>query len=159
MNIIAFYGGLIFLLFAAVFVTKRRFGMLGLALAAGSLLGDIWGYTVTAVAPGISSILSGPKPSAIILSAIVLLPAVILLFHGNKCKTVIGRFVNAALFTVLAMAFLVEPLSQGFVLQGVGGDAYNWLINNKTMVIGFGLIIAVIDLFFTKPAQLPDNRR
>ncbi len=159
MNTISFYAGLTFLLFAAVFITKRRFGILGLALAAGVLLSDIWGYTITAVAPGIFGISSSPKISALILSAIILLPAIILLFHGNTCKTSAGRLVGAALFTILALAFLVEPLGQGFVIQGVGVDIYSWLVNNKSMIIGFGLIIAVIDSFFIKTAQLSDKHR
>lgn len=145
-------------LFVSAFMHKRRFGLLGLALAAGSLLSGIWGYDVGLIASGLG-IPSGPLTSAIILSLIILLPAAILLFHGYTYNTLIGRVVGASLFTLLALAFLIEPLSHILMPQGLGADAYNWLMNNRTIIIGTGLIIAVVDLFLTRPAHLSDKRR
>ena len=145
------------ILFIAAFITKRRFGLLGLALAAGSILSSIWGYDIGLVASGFG-VVSNSTSSAIILSLIVLSPAVVLLFHGYVYKTLVGRVIGAILFTILALAFLIEPLSHILMPVGFGSEVYNWLITNRTFVIGTGLIIAVIDLFLTKPASLSDKK-
>ncbi len=145
------------MLFVSAYITKRRFGLLGLALAAGSLLSVIWGFDAGLVA-GFFSIPSGPLTSALISSLLVLLPAGLLLFHGSTYKTIIGRVIGASLFTLLAMAFLIEPLSHAVVVQGFGSNVYAWLVANRNMVEGVGLIAAIIDLFLTKPAHLSDKR-
>jgi len=145
------------LLFGAAFITRRRFGLLGLALAAGSLLSGIWGFDAGLIA-GSLGIPSGAVTSAVILALIVLLPAGVLLFHGYTYRTLVGRIIGASLFTLLALAFLIEPLGRVLVLQGFGADVYSWLANNRTAIIGVGLIIAVVDLFLTKPAHLSSRR-
>jgi len=145
-------------LFISTFITKRRFGLLGLALATGSILSGIWGYNAGLVA-SFFGIPSGSITSAVILALIILLPACILLFHGYTYRTLVGRVVGASLFTLLALAFLVEPLGHVLLLQGYSANAYDWLLNNRTLIIGFGLIIAIVDLFLTKPARLSDKRR
>lgn len=144
-------------LFVSSFMHKRRFGLLGLALAAGSLLSGIWGDDAGLIASGLG-VPSGPTTAAIILALIILLPAAVLLFHGYTYSSLIGRVIGASLFTLLALAFLVEPLGHVLVLQGVGLDVFNWLLDHKSVIIGAGLVLAVIDLFLTKPAPLPDKR-
>lgn len=62
------------------------------------------------------------------------------------------------MFTLLALAFLIEPLGHVVALQGFGAEVYNWLDTNHTMIIGAGLIAAVVDLFLTKPAHLSAKR-
>jgi hypothetical protein len=141
------------MLFVAEFMAKRRFGLLGLALAAGSFLSGIWGYDAGLIASGLG-IPSTPSTSAAILALITLLPAIVLLFHGYIYKTLLGRLIGAGLFTLLALAFLIDPLGHILILYGSGANIYNWLVENRTVIIGLGLIVAVIDLFLTKPVQL-----
>lgn len=145
-------------LFVAAFMTRRRFGLLGLALAAGSLLSGIWGYDAGLIASAVGIAVT-PLSTAVILAIIVLLPAGLLMFHGYTYRGIIGRVVGAALFTLLALAFLIDPLGHILTLQGFGADVYTWLVNNKTAIIGGGLIIAVVDLFLTKPASSSHDRR
>jgi len=139
-------------LFAAAFIAKRRFGLLGFALAAGSILSGIWGYDAGLIA-GFFSIPSGLTTTAVGSALIVLLPAVVLLFHGDTYKTLVGRITGASLFTLLATAFLIEPQSHVLMPHGFGANVYKWLVDNRTMVIGAGLIAAVVDLFLTKSAN------
>ena len=141
-------------IFVAVFITKRRFGFLGLALAAGSILSGIWGYDIGLEASAFGAS-SGPLTAAIVSCLLILFPAGILLFHGDKYKSLIGRVVGASLFTLLAVAFLIEPLSHAIAPQGFGSDVFTWLVNNRTTVIGAGLTIAILDLILTKPAHFP----
>ena len=109
------------LLFVSAYLTRRRFGLLGLALAAGSILSGIWGYDAGFIASGLG-FPTGSLTTAVTLAIIVLLPAGVLLFHGYTYKTFIGRIVGAALFTLLALAFLIEPLGHVLMPQGFGAD-------------------------------------
>jgi len=153
MEIIIAFLIIIIALFIAAFITKRRFGLLGLALAAGSILSGIWVYDAGLVA-GLFGIPNNFLSAFAISALIVLLPAVVLLFHGDTYKTLVGRIIGASLFTLLATAFLIEPLSHVLMPQGISADIYRWLEANKNLIIGAGLIVAVIDLFLTKPAHL-----
>jgi len=144
-------------LFVSAYITKRRFGLLGLALAAGSLLSQIWGYDIGLIASGFG-FPSNPLAAVIISSLIVLLPAGILLFHGYTYKNKIARIIGAGMFTLLALAFLVEPLGRVLMPVGFGINVYDWLIKYRTLIIGAGLIFAVLDLFLTKPAHLSDKK-
>ena len=144
-------------LFASAFIAKRRFGLLGLALAAGSLLSSIWGYDVGLVVSGLG-IPSSQLTSVTVSSLIILLPAGALLFHGYTYKNLVGRAIGASMFTLLAFAFLIEPLGHALMLQGIGSSIYGWLVGNRTIIIGLGMVIAVIDIFLTKPVKPPEKR-
>lgn len=139
-------------LFGSAFMARRRFGLLGLALAAGSLLSSIWGYDVGLVVGGLG-VPSSQLTSSVVLSLLILLPAGALLFHGYTYKNMIGRIVGASLFTLLALAFLIDPLGHVLVLQGTSATVYGWLAGNRTVIIGLGMIIAVVDIFLTKPVK------
>lgn len=158
MNVVYVFGALAVVLFIAAFITKRRFGLLGLALAAGSILSGIWSYDAGILVGSTGVFPSGPLTTAATLSVIVLLPAIVLLFHGYAYKTMVGRIIGALLFTLLALAFLVEPLGYALPLTGAGVDVYQWLVQNKEAIIGISMVIAVIDLFFTKPAHLAQRK-
>lgn len=140
-------------LFATVFITKRRFGLLGLALAAGSILSGLWSYEGGLVA-SMFNVPSSPLTTVIISVVILLLPAALLLFYSEKYKTVLGRAIGAALFTLLAMAFLIDPLARVVTPQGLGQEIFSWISEYKSLIIGLGLIFAISDLLLTKRAHL-----
>lgn len=144
------------LIFVAAFITKRRFGLLGLALAAGSILSGIWGYDIGLEA-SVFGAPSGAMTTALVSCLIILFPAGILLFYGDKYKSLAGRVIGAVLFTLLAVAFLIEPLSHAIAQQGFGSEVFSWLVNNRNTVIGAGLTIAIFDLILTKPAHFPSK--
>lgn len=146
------------LLFAAAFVTKRRFGLLGLSLAAGSILSGIWGYNAGLIVSA-AGLPTTPFTTALTLGALVLLPSIVLLFHGSTYKNSLARIVGAALFTLLALAFLIEPIGHVLTLQGLGLTAYEWLVTHREFIIGAGLICAVIDLFFTKAPSISSEHK
>lgn len=146
-------------LFFGAFISKRRFGLLGLALTAGATLSTIWSYNAGLVVAATGVVPDGVITQAIAQSLVVLLPAILLLFHGYSYKGVVGRIVGALLFTVLALVFLVEPLSYALPLDGTGGLVYSTIRQYKDIIISAGVIVAVIDLFFTKPAHLAEKSK
>lgn len=159
MNVVIVFGVIAVLLFSAAFVTRRRFGLLGLALAAGSILSTIWSYDAGLVVSAVGIVPPGTLTTAATLSLIVLLPAIILLFHGYTYKTLVGRIVGAALFTLLALAFLVQPLGGALRLDGMGANIYEQLVHYKEAIISICTVLAVVDLFLTKPAAPFRDRR
>lgn len=149
--------GLALVLFAGAFISKRRFGLLGLALTAGATVSTIWSYDAGLIVSGLGILPEGELTQAGVQSLIVLLPALLLLFHGYAYKNIIPRILGSLLFTVLALAFLLEPIGYALPLEGHGAVAYNTLSAYKEVVISGGVILAIVDLFFTKPAHLAEK--
>ncbi len=147
------------ILFLGAFFSKRRFGLLGLALAAGATLSTIWSYDAGLVVSSTGILPEGTITQAATQSLVVLLPAILLLFHGYTYKTKLSRLVGAALFTLLALAFLVDPIGYALPLQGLGATVYNTIKQYKDIIISIGVILAVLDLFFTKPAHLAEKSK
>lgn len=145
--------GLALILFAGAFFSKRRFGLLGLALTAGATLSTMWSYDAGLVISSTGLVPDGPMTNAVALSLVVLLPAIVLLFHGYRYKKVLPRIIGSLLFTVLALAFLLEPIGFALSLQGTSATLYNQALSYKDIVISAGVVLAVLDLFFTKPAH------
>jgi len=159
MIIIAIFAVLAVALFLGAFLSKRRFGLLGLALTAGATLSAIWSYDAGLVISSTGLVPDGPLTNAVALSLVVLLPAIILLFHGYTYKENAGRVIGSLMFTILALAFLVEPIGFILPLEGITADIYKWLVANKELIISVGVVCAIIDLFFTKPAKLADKEK
>ncbi len=158
MIIVAVLIGLVLALFAGAFFTKRRFGLLGLALTAGATLSVIWLDDASRVISVTGLVPVGPITNAVALSLVVLLPAILLLFHGYTYKAMIPRIIGSLLFTILAVAFLLEPIGFALPLEGTSAYIYNQALNYKDLVISIGVILAIVDLFFTKPAHLAEKR-
>lgn len=146
-------------LFLGAFLSRRRFGLLGLALTAGATLSTIWSHDAGLVVSSTGLVPDGALTNAVTLSLIVLLPAIVLLFHGYSYRENAARVIGSLLFTLLALAFLIEPIGFALPLEGTGADIYRWLVDNKEIIISVGIIMAIIDLFFTKPAALSENKK
>ena len=153
----AVFIGLALILFIGAFLSKRRFGLLGLALTAGATLSTIWSDSAGLIISMTGLVPVGPLTNALALSIVVLLPAIVLLFHGYKYKSVFSRVIGSLLFTILAVAFLLEPIGFALPLEGTSAYLYHQAISYKDLVISAGVILAVVDLFFTKPAPKTDK--
>ena len=158
MIVIIVFAVLAIALFTGAFLSRRRFGLLGLALTAGATLSQIWNYDAGLVVSSTGLVPDGPLTNAVALSLIVLLPAILLLFHGYTYKENFARVVGSLFFTILALAFLVEPIGFALPLEGAAADIYHWIVQYKEVIISIGVVLAVIDLFFTKPAK-PEKKR
>ena len=147
------------ILFFAAFFSKRRFGLLGLALTAGATLSTIWGYDAGLVVSSTGLVPEGHLTSAIALTLVTLLPAILLLFHGYSYKNEMSRIVGSLCFALLAIAFLTVPIGSALLLSGPAQTAYDFVVAHKSIIISIGVVIAVIDLFFTKPPSKKERER
>lgn len=134
-------------LFLLAYATKRRFGVLGLALAAGYVLQRLWESELPAWARQLQI------PNEFIVSpvtllglTIVLLPSVILLFGGPTYKTVRGRLVGSVGYALLALVFCVGPLSNSLALLGDGKVVFDFVMTYRDYIMTGALVLAVVDM-------------
>lgn len=150
MNIAIVFGVILVLLFALAFVTKRRFGVLGLALGAGSILSSLWAQTLTPMVEHAGVVVNQPPMITVVSVALVLLPAIILFLGGPKYHGLVPRLLGAFCFAALALALLIQPLGSAFVLHGNSQQIYDFFVTNRVYIVTIGLILAVGDLLGTQ---------
>ena len=150
MNLVVIVLILIALLFCLAFFTKRRFGVLGLALAAGAMLSETWAPGLTPYVRDAGVQLVAPPLENVIAAALILLPAILLLFSGPTYHTLWQKFIGSAVFALLALSFLLEPLGGALVLTGDSRTAYDFLIQHRTWIITGGILYALVDLLMVK---------
>jgi hypothetical protein len=138
------------LLFAAAFFTKRRFGVLGLALAAGAMLSTLWVGDLTPIIANAGIQIIKPPLSSVVSAALILLPAFLLFWSGPTYKTMVQRVVGALAFAGLAIALLLEPLGSALVIDNTGKPVYEFFVQYRAIIVTAGLTLAVVDLLFTK---------
>ncbi|MFZ1360622.1 MAG: hypothetical protein WAS27_01140 [Candidatus Saccharimonadales bacterium] len=147
---------IIALLFGIAFLTKRRFGVLGLALTAGATLSAMWATDLTPVVEKSGFLITAPPMETIVAAVVVLLPAIILLFSGPTYRKLSHRVIGAAAFGLLATAFLLEPLGSAIVLTDDSGEVYAWLVDNRAYIITAGILFALFDLLSVKSSKKSD---
>lgn len=155
MNVAIVFLIVIVILFALAYATKRRFGVLGLALAAGSMLSGLWATKLTPIVSDAGLTVQYLPLVSVVSVVLVLLPALFLLFSGPSYHTAFRRVVGAFLFAALAFALLIKPLGSALVLQGQGRMVYEFFVSNQVYIVTIGLIVAVLDLLGAHTAKAP----
>jgi hypothetical protein len=150
MNFIVTFLIAIGLLFVLAYITKRRFGVLGLALAAGAILSAMWVGDLTPLVAQAGIIIVRPPLQSIVASALILAPAIVLLISGPKYTSGIQRTVGAIAFTALAIAFLLPSLGSALVVDGTGRGVYDFFVQYRTVIVTIGLLLAIGDLLVSK---------
>jgi hypothetical protein len=150
MDIIAILLVIIVLLFALAYFTKRRFGVLGLALAAGSILSTMWVADVTPLIRSTGIELVSPPLTTVVGISLVLLPAIVLLFSGPTYHSRLQRVLGAAMFALLATSFMLGSLGSGLNLGDNGQQIYKLLVDNRSYIITAAIIYALFDILTIK---------
>lgn len=137
-------------LFVTVYVTKRRVGVLGLGLAAGAILSNLWVGDLTPLVAQAGIEIIRPPLSSVVATVITLLPALVLLFGGPGYKTAWQRMVGSLIFAMLAIVLLLEPLGAALVIDEAGKPLFEFLQRHQNILITAGLTFAVVDLLLTR---------
>ena len=151
MSFVVIFLMIIAALFAMVFFTKRRFGVLGLALAAGAMLSTLWVGELTPIIARAGIVVVKPPLESLVAVGLTLLPVVLLLSSGPTYKSMSQRLIGAAAFAILAIAFLLQPLGSALVIDSVGQPVYH------NMIVTVGLLLAVGDILFNKTPKYHDK--
>jgi hypothetical protein len=141
---------IIVLLFVLAFITKRRFGVLGLALAAGAMLSELWVGNLTPIIANAGLVLVQPPLESVVSAGLILLPAILLLFSGPVYKGKPQRIAGAAAFAVLATALLLPPLGSALVIDDTARPVYEFFVQYRPVIITVALVYALGDLLITK---------
>jgi hypothetical protein len=145
-----FFVVLLAALFAFSFFTKRRFGVLGLALAAGALLSAHWSGTLTPFIENQGVVLVAPPLSTVVQTTLVLLPPLLLFMSGPSYEGLRLRLLGSIAFTVLAFTFLLEPIGVAVALEGAGLEVYHFFDTYQSLLIVLGIMLAITDILFTR---------
>lgn len=149
MNVALVFVIVLVVLFLLAFFTKRRFGVLGLALAAGAMLSSLWAETLTPIIEEAGVSVEVPPMITLVSVGLVLLPAVLLLFSGPSYRDLPMRLLGAFAFAALALALLVEPLGSALVLTGDSQKVYEFFVDNRVYIVTAGLVLALVDILAT----------
>lgn len=142
--------GLLAGLFLLSFLTKRRFGVLGLSLAAGAVISTNWTSTLTPLLEQQGVHIVSPPLGSLVAAALVLLPPALLLFSGPTYNGMWPRILGAAAFALLAFAFLLNTFGTSLQLDRTSLALYAFFSNSQSAIIIGGLIGAIVDVLFTR---------
>jgi hypothetical protein len=134
-------------LFLLAFISRRRFGLLGLGLAAGVLLAGqtaVWLEDIFMVFRQYLGDISPAQGAAILLT---LAPSLVLMLTGPKYHTGRGRILGALAYAIMAgfalLPFVIHSMS-------VPTEVTNIITTTHTTAIIVGIVLAVVDCLITK---------
>lgn len=146
-------------LFGVSFLSRRRFGILGLALAAGALLASQMTKDLSRL---ISQYDIPVEPLSAISAAsifLTLLPALILLLGGPSYKKRKQAITGAIAFTVMAMLLIVEPLTSSMSPDRLMQPFVDWISRYDSVLLALGIGFAVMDAWMINIAPPPDEAK
>lgn len=138
-------GGALIVLFLLAFVMKRRFGVLGLALAAGSLLSTYWSDAVQAFLEEQGITLVQPPLAGVVAVSLALLPALLLLFGGPVYSSKFQRILGGLLFATMAFLVVLPSLTTVFVIDPAVRPVIDSIAEYKNSILAALIVYATID--------------
>lgn len=153
MSAIVIFIIILVVLYVSVFVSNRRYGVLGLALVSGSVVSSLWAEDLTLLVQDFGVNVVSPPLSAVIAVFLILLPSVVLLMTTAKCKSAAQRIVGSFLFAVLAMALLLEPLGRALILEGPSKQLFDVATMYQNYIVTIGIVFAIVDLLLTRSSH------
>ena len=153
MSVAILFGVIVAVIFAAAFVSSRRFGPLALALAAGFLLAEWWSSWLGSILDGFGMELDWLPNGVIAVLLLLLAPLFALLASGPKYQKKHMKIVSAAGIAFLAAALLVMPLGKFMSLDGQALELYKMFAGAWRYIATTGLVLGVVDLFLAHTAS------
>ncbi len=151
--------GILLILFGLAFITKRRFGVLGLALAAGVLLAQTAGKYVGDILEKNQFPVAPLTPDAAASVLLILLPALLLLVAGPRYSRARSVLIGSAAFAVLATLLILGPLTTALPTQDESIRQSLTVISNwQGVIITAGISVAVLDTLLLHSGKLSRSR-
>ena len=159
MSVAILFGVIVAVIFAAAFVSSRRFGPLALALAAGFLLAEWWSNWLGSILDGFGMELDWLPNGVIAVLLLLLAPLFALLASGPKYQKKHMKIVSAAGIAFLAAALLVTPLGKFMSLDGQALALYKMFAGAWRYIATTGLVLGVVDLFLAHTASARTSKK
>lgn len=146
-------------LFGLAFLSRRRFGVLGLALTAGALL-------ASQMTKDLSKLIAQHDIPVEPLSAIsaasiflTLLPALILLLSGPSYKKRKQAITGAVAFTIMAMLLILGPLTSSLPPDQLMDPLVRWVAEYSSLLLAVAIGAAVTDVWMIHNLPTPDETK
>lgn len=146
-------------LWVLAFVSKRRFGALGLALAAGALLSLLWSGNLMGIVERTDLSFASVSAAGVASLILVLTPPALLLFSGPSYRSKYGRLIGATLFAVFAGALIAEPLSSTMVLDSGARSVFDLVVKYQVYIVTAGVAVALLDTFAIHTVAADSTRK
>ena len=137
------------LLFALSFIVKRRFGVLVLALLAGSLLANLWTETLTPFVASTGIVTIRPPLSSLVALTVTLAPAFVLFLGGPVANRKHERLLGSLVFAIVATMLSFNWLNDALVIDGAGRVLHDFLTQYQALILTAGVIAAIFDVLMT----------
>lgn len=145
------------LLFALSFIVKRRFGVLVLALLAGSLLASLWTETLTPLVASTGIVTVRPPLSSIVALTVTLAPAFVLFLGGPAAHGKHERLVGSLIFALVATMLSFHWLNDALVIDGAGQVLHDFLSQYQALILTGGVVAAIVDVLMTHTVRHPGS--
>ncbi|HAC55869.1 TPA: hypothetical protein DCF80_00060 [Candidatus Saccharibacteria bacterium] len=134
-------------LFALAFVTKRRYGVLGLGLTAGLVLSQELSKELAVILTASDFPVEPLTFQSAATIVLILAPALALLFAGPKYSDQRFAVAGSAMFAVYATLLLLAPLTTSLPITDPSiQPTINQVAQYSSIIISVGVIVAVLDL-------------
>lgn len=147
--------GIAVVLFLLAFLTKRRFGVLGLGLAAGVVLSQLWAVTLSAIMQSQHIPVSPLSYSTVGLAVIILAPSLLLMLGGPKYHDKKGAIFGSLLYAAFAVLFVVAPITRDFAVAGDTSPIFDFIAQWQNVLIALGVVIAIGDMMLAHEPKFP----
>lgn len=146
-------------LFVLAFLTKRRFGVLGLGLAAGVVLAQLWAVTLSAVLQAQNVPVAPLSYSTIGQLVIILIPSLLLMLGGPRYQGKKGALVGSLLFAVFATLFFIAPVTRDFAVAGDTSPVFDFIATWQNVLIALGIVLAIVDMLLAHGPKFPGRKK
>lgn len=147
----------VLILFVALFViadvTHRRFGVLVLATAAGSVLASSWSGVLTPIVASYGLSIIRPPLVDIVAFALTLAPALLLLLSGPSVNSKIQRIGGALIFATFVIVSILDTLKHALIIDDVSRQVLGIIDPYTTIIITVCLVLAIFDTFLTHTSR------
>lgn len=140
-------------LFGLSYVTKRRFGVLVLALVAGGMLATMWTETLTPLVASAGLVTVKPPLSSLVAMIITLAPALVLLMGGPTAHGKHERLYGSSVFAVTATVLVFRWLNDALVIEGSGTILHGFIQDYQAVILTICVIAAIFDVLMTHTAR------
>lgn len=137
-------------LFALAFLSKRRFGTLGLGLAAGALLATQLTRDVSILIENNRLPVEPLTSTAAASVGLILLPPLVLLLSGPTYKSKKSAIIGAVAFALMGTMLLLGPLTTALpALEPVVWATLEFIADYQSLLIAAAVVGAVLDSWLT----------
>ncbi|RWZ79749.1 MAG: hypothetical protein EOT04_00620 [Candidatus Chaera renei] len=159
LTLLALFAGL----FVLAWLARRRFGVLGMALAAGAILSQNLADSLVnlLLSSGAPPLFLSLNLRLLVPSLLILLPSLLLMLAGPKYFGRLTALVGAAGYAALGSLLLLGPVGDAVSgIQPLGAPSFLDAISRyRTSLVALLIVLAVIDAFGIHAAKPAGKHR